>query len=611
MTETGRPTEPFTPPSPGAPARAAAGVRPSTRWAIASVGVVTLLVVVALGLHSDGREPVTPEPVAPVADATDATAVTTTTEAAAPGTGVEVLDTVFMAEGATEIRYDDGALWANPRDGTSRARLVRIDAASGELDAESDVAYAISPSAPPACHDGTSRDEDGRHPCPAVPGGDFGLSPDRFAIRGDDLWAASRSSQRLVRVDADTLAVGEYLDLGGTPVDLLTTADAVWVLTQDHHEYRSDESASALLRIDPDTTKVTETLPVDDSPVGLLLVGDLLVIQFDGIRGIQVDPTADGVDSTAVDLVDPPIACATTCPMVAGPDSLWVVEEPDGTGTVSLLEVDPVSHAVVQQVPLMELEFVESQGVHLAAADGAIWVVLDGPGEDSVIRIDTATHEATDEIALEPVATVPTDLAAGDGRAWVLDGEGALSILGTPGTDLVAPSAPPSDQVGGLTAEELLDAEVPFANCDGSETARLDDGYFKCNTATGFNELWVVGSLGDPDESHKVEGPRVDVGDLDGDGLDDGALLVDGTGFRQQVHVLAGGPVDTDHGRVARGGLLATVEADLLPDQTEQIEIHPDGTLVVQGVDLDIGGLPTESVSISLTWDAEAMAPLG
>jgi len=99
-----------------------------------------------------------------------------------------------------------------------------------------------------------------------------------------------------------------------------------------------------------------------------------------------------------------------------GAGSLWVADYDGG----AIRRIDPRSRKVKGK-PIV----VGDQPIAIAVADGAVWVVNDGPG--SVSKIDAASGKVVgNEITIPPGTRDGDTIAAGEGKVWVVDLNGAI-----------------------------------------------------------------------------------------------------------------------------------------------------------------------------------------
>lgn len=252
----------------------------------------------------------------------------------------------------------------------------------------------------------------------------------------------------------------------------------------------SSSDVSSGVAVDPSYSDLRAT------EVGILALG------FDGSRMGYVDPSTLRIrPSAALEDVDTSEAFAP--PLVAGANgSLWSLVR-SGDSTSELVQIDPSTDRVIQQVPLD----IASPGFLVAAA-GALWTNSTrlAPSPLQIVRIDLA--DLTTRVVHETTPGGLATLAESNGATlWIevvdLDQKSKLVTL-----DLTGP-APPSESV--LT-ERLI------------------------GMAPAEQGVWLVEGLGDPvlrfedptdEQFDPVPIPMPDVVDVDGTGA---AIWVLGVG---------------------------------------------------------------------------------
>lgn len=251
------------------------------------------------------------------------------------------------------------------------------------------------------------------------------VRPTRVAFGFGALWITSASSGQLLRVDPETLAIRQEIDVD-TGVGPIAFADsAVWVANVDD---------GTVTRIDPETNDRVQTVTVGNGPSDIEAAAshlwisnrlDASVAKFDARRGEVVKRIAIGLSPGGLAATD---------------DSLWVSDEASGT----VARVDLASDSVVSII------HVGNGPGPLTADENDVWVV--NRADETVSRIgrsgsveatvifehDLSSIHEIDGVAwvahqggverVDPDRSVSgelvasgaaTDLAFGAGRVWV------------------------------------------------------------------------------------------------------------------------------------------------------------------------------------------------
>jgi len=173
-------------------------------------------------------------------------------------------------------------------------------------------------------------------------------------------------------------------------------------------------------------------------------------------------PTQLPADS--VSLIDPAGGLVGAAVPVGSPEgvaygegSVWVVDSTDG----KLFRVDPVTHAVVQRIP------VGSAPSAVAVTSGGVWVTNSGDG--TVSRINAAAAAVVDTIG---VGNVPVAIASGRSGVWVANqGDGTVDRI-DPATGEVTRR---NIQVGGRPAGIAVGPDAVWVANSGDGTVyRID-----------------------------------------------------------------------------------------------------------------------------------------
>jgi streptogramin lyase len=237
------------------------------------------------------------------------------------------------------------------------------------------------------------------------------------------LWVASRGTfafpdfltNRLVRVDPDTLEVASVRGLGDSELHVAAATEAVWA-TSARHTREGDLAAPELARVAPETGRVLARVALGgsrtDVAAGIVATPDAVwvsLIRFAG-RGklgtvLRVDPGTNRVVAS-LRVGKSPSAMA-----VEG-DRLWVVDA--SAGSVSI--VDTKANRVSGTVHL-------SPGLSsIASGFGSMWVTNARHG--AVVRIDPSARTVLARIRIGgPSFSIAV---SGDGIWTALPGSGRL-----------------------------------------------------------------------------------------------------------------------------------------------------------------------------------------
>jgi streptogramin lyase len=213
-------------------------------------------------------------------------------------------------------------------------------------------------------------------------------------------------------------------------------------------------AGDSLVRIDPATNEVVAASLLSSTPVGVAIGAGFVWVTTDDGQLVQVDPRSGSVvrsiDATRVGHVRELAAGAGgvwLLPETTGaPEELWRYDPrrarlaPASTGGViaygitadvrgvwfadyahqpdSVRRLDPATGAIA-------MTLTGDCEAPIGLGDGAVWVSGSFySGDHSVARIDPVTGAV---IARIPLESVPTDLAAGGGALWILDGSDSVS----------------------------------------------------------------------------------------------------------------------------------------------------------------------------------------
>jgi streptogramin lyase len=221
--------------------------------------------------------------------------------------------------------------------------------------------------------------------------------PDTIAFDGQQLWVTITTDGQLARLDRESGAVLDAMDVGPDPVDVAFGHGALWVTVRDQN---------AVLRIDPQSRAITR-IEIGQRTGNVAIGNDAVWVTMVEAGLVRIDPT-----SLSPQLLDVPI------PQPGGlfvtDDSVWVAQRQDDV----VVRIDPASLAAVG-TPIA----VGADPDPVAELDGILWV--GNRGEDTVSRIDLTTGEQI----VERVATAPADIAIDGQRVWVVCADGGTLEL--------------------------------------------------------------------------------------------------------------------------------------------------------------------------------------
>jgi hypothetical protein len=189
------------------------------------------------------------------------------------------------------------------------------------------------------------------------------------------LWATSRHG--IERVEPSSGASLDTIDVGGDPIRMIATDDALWVTV----------SSGSLVRIDPNGPRVVGSVPVGRLPGGLAWYAGAIWVADAATKSIvRVDPVAMEAHG-GVDLGIAPVSVAKT------PDAIWVSDR----YAQHLIRIDTssmsvaASHDVPGSTPVSSWDY--GEGV---VASGDRVYVASGEG---VARFDPASDRFTSTVA--------------------------------------------------------------------------------------------------------------------------------------------------------------------------------------------------------------------
>jgi peptide/nickel transport system substrate-binding protein len=219
--------------------------------------------------------------------------------------------------------------------------------------------------------------------------GSLGVSPSDIAAGDGSLWVTSADEHTVSRVEPDTGAVRQTIQVGNGSSAVAADDHGVWVANS------LDDTVS---RIDPRTNTVVQKIPVGGEPVAVALgPRSVWVASREGQSITRLD-SRTGVPSAPVPVGTAPRALAF------GAGSLWVADEKRGV----VFHVDPAQRRVVDTIT------VGNGPIDVAVGYRSVWVAnnLDG----TVSRIDPARGVVEETI---PVGDGPRGIAVGRDGLWV------------------------------------------------------------------------------------------------------------------------------------------------------------------------------------------------
>ena len=277
---------------------------------------------------------------------------------------------------------------------------------------------------------------------------------------------------------------------GARPYGLVADGEAVWV---------TNNVGGTVTRLDPATGRTLATVEVGRCPERLAASeGAVWVVNACDATVSHVDTATDAVVAT-VPLDAQPQAIA------ASDDAVWVTT----LGAPNLLRIDPETNRIAGGLTI------PATLVGVAADDEAVWVT-DEADAGRVIRVDPATEQVVEEVAVGPD---PSGVAlAEDGGVWIVDRGGdtvttlegdqvvddyALEAGGFPtGTRSVITTSPGRAWATHSGALVRIDAET--GEVSSAQICTLED--VNAAAVVGFS-VWVtcLDSLGDAGSVQRID----------------------------------------------------------------------------------------------------------
>jgi YVTN family beta-propeller protein len=260
---------------------------------------------------------------------------------------------------------------------------------------------------------------------------EVGTAPVDVELAGGHAWVSFEDDARIVAVDVDDLSRQEVeLAGGGSNLAIAAGGRYLWAVSQD----------TPLQRIDTADFEITEHSVAVEEPVNLTVGGGKVWVL--GAEGAvdQIDE-ASGLDPEATLALDAPVS-PTAHDLEWDGVSLWISDGDSRT----IFRLDPQAGVITATVDF------EGRYAHLAAShEGQLWVVVGNDSSDaSLLLVDTETGKA--EPGSIKLAGRPGGIVALSGSVWA---SGASSD-GIYRTELVSPSAPPTDRDDRVPHDEIL-----------------------------------------------------------------------------------------------------------------------------------------------------------
>ena len=258
-------------------------------------------------------------------------------------------------------------------------------------------------------------------------------SPVGIAVVGDDVWVASARGNAVARIDAETLQVTATVDVGDTPLRLVSDGTLLWV---------SVFAEDTVVAVDPLTSEVVITVALAGQPEGLAVGFDSLwVVRQQARQLTRLAP--DGAVQASYPLGEEPRLVAVS--------DTYVFASNFGDGTVTRL--DPASGELTTSGELCE----GAQG--LAAATDVLWVTCTAQGR--LLAVDPEDLSVTGSLDLPDE---PDAVHIIDDVVWVAQARGPAMVR--IGGDANAPNVElrlPFGTAGGLADR----ANVDFVSYEG------------------------------------------------------------------------------------------------------------------------------------------------
>lgn len=196
-------------------------------------------------------------------------------------------------------------------------------------------------------------------------------------------------------LDGDIASI-TAVSAGARPFGLVADGQAVWV---------TNNVGGTVTRLDPATGRTLATVDVGECPERLASSTSAVWVLNACDRTVsRIDPSTDAVVATVVLDAQPQAVAATD-------DAVWVTT----LGAPNLVRIDPDTNQIAGG------STIPATLVGVVADDDDVWVT-DEADDGRVLRVDPATEEVVEEVAVGPD---PSGVAlAEDGGVWIVDRHG-------------------------------------------------------------------------------------------------------------------------------------------------------------------------------------------
>ncbi len=220
-----------------------------------------------------------------------------------------------------------------------------------------------------------------------------------MAVGAGSVWVTNTGAGTISRIDQQTRAVVDTIEVGRSPVGIAVTDGAVWV---------ANSGDRTISRINPATGSVVDTIIVGNGPTAVAAgAGSVWVANATDSTVVRVDARS-GAPGQPISVASLPVALAVD------DRGVWVVSQ-DGAAVTHLDSASGVTLAA----PIA----LSARPNAVAIGGGAVWVA----GSDgTVVRIDPAANRIT---ATVDVGGSLSAIIASDGVVWAADVQGAVYRL--------------------------------------------------------------------------------------------------------------------------------------------------------------------------------------
>ncbi len=264
-----------------------------------------------------------------------------------------------------------------------------------------------------------------------------GSAPSRIAFAPSGVWVVSGHDKTVTRIDPASRTALRTFSVGGPPIDVAVSGDAVWLLLATSSALAG--GPARLARIDPELNDVVTTVPVGSpslgfgsGPVQSLAAGPgalWVAIPASQLGISRIDTATERVSMFSVGSLSFGFNSGTVgggpsaSGIAVGAGALWV------GGDAGVIRINPESRVVSTTIGL---------GVviptALAVGEHAIWIAArpgfrccpaETVGTGTLTRIDPATNSVK---AIIPIGGSPAGVAVGEGSVWIADA-GTRSVV--------------------------------------------------------------------------------------------------------------------------------------------------------------------------------------